>query len=55
MKANDELVTNCDRFRPLKHSTVIPMEFAEQGIAIFIPLNACPGKCKAYFSGAKPV
>ncbi len=28
----DELVTNCDRFRPLKHSTVMPRAFVEQGV-----------------------
>jgi hypothetical protein len=30
----DELVTNCDRFRPLKHSTVMPRAFTEQGVAM---------------------
>ena len=30
----DELVTNCDRFRPLKHSTVMPRVFVEQGVAM---------------------
>ena len=30
----DELVTNCDRFRPLKHSTVMPRAFVEQGVAM---------------------
>ena len=27
-----ELVTNCDRFRNLKHSTVLPFAFTEQGV-----------------------
>jgi len=30
----DELVAICDRFNPLKHSTVLPYAFAEQGIAM---------------------
>lgn len=30
----DELVTNCDRFKNLKHSTVCPFAFTEQGIAM---------------------
>jgi hypothetical protein len=29
-----ELVTNCDRFDRLKHSTVNPMVFTEQGVAM---------------------
>ncbi len=29
----DELVTNCDRFQKLKHSTVLPRVFTEQGVA----------------------
>ncbi|MBQ8571001.1 MAG: virulence RhuM family protein [Kiritimatiellae bacterium] len=29
-----ELVTNCDRFKNLKHSTVYPKAFTEQGVAI---------------------
>jgi hypothetical protein len=28
-----ELVTNCDRFRTLKHSSVLPRAFTEQGVA----------------------
>jgi hypothetical protein len=27
-----ELVTNCDRFRTLKHSSVLPRAFTEQGV-----------------------
>ena len=30
----DELVTNCDRFKRLKHSTSLPYAFTEQGIAM---------------------
>lgn len=30
----DELVTNCDRFINLKHSTALPYAFTEQGIAM---------------------
>lgn len=29
-----ELVTNCDRFRPLKHATTLPYAFTEQGVAM---------------------
>jgi hypothetical protein len=30
----DELVTNCDRFKPLKHSSSVPFAFTEQGVAM---------------------
>ena len=30
----EQLVTNCDRFEPLKHSTSMPHAFTEQGIAM---------------------
>ena len=30
----DELVTNCDRFNGLKHSSVNPFAFTEQGVAM---------------------
>lgn len=30
----NELVTNCDRFKNLKHSTVLPYVFTEQGVAM---------------------
>ena len=30
----NELVTNCDRFRTLKHSTATPYAFTEQGVAM---------------------
>jgi len=29
-----ELVTNCDRFQTLKHSSVLPSAFTEQGVAM---------------------
>jgi hypothetical protein len=30
----NELVTNCDRFGNLKHSTALPYAFTEQGVAM---------------------
>lgn len=30
----DELITNCDRFNTMKHSTVLPYAFTEQGVAM---------------------
>ena len=30
----DELVTNCDQFKTLKHSSVMPYAFTEQGVAM---------------------
>ena len=33
-KEKDELVTNCDRFKPLKHSSVSPRAITEQGVAM---------------------
>jgi hypothetical protein len=30
----DELVTKCDRFKPLKHSTSLPYAFTEHGVAM---------------------
>jgi hypothetical protein len=33
-KEKDELVTNCDRFQLLKHSSVSPRAFTEQGVAM---------------------
>jgi polyhydroxyalkanoate synthesis regulator phasin len=30
----DELVTNCDRFKKLKHSSSLPYAFTEQGVAM---------------------
>lgn len=33
-KEKDELVTNCDRFKPLKHSAVSPRAFTEKGVAM---------------------
>ena len=41
----DELVANCDRLSKLKHSSVLPMVFTEQGVAmlysVFFDLK-CP-------------
>ena len=31
---NEQLVTNCDRFASLKHSTALPYAFTEQGVAM---------------------
>lgn len=31
----NELVTNCDRFEKLKHSSVMPHAFTEQGVASY--------------------
>lgn len=31
---NDQLVTDCDRFASLKHSTSLPYAFTEQGVAM---------------------
>ena len=33
-KEKEELVTNCDRLSSLKHSSVNPMVFTEQGVAM---------------------
>jgi len=33
-KEKDQLVTNCDRFKTLKHSTMLPSAFTEQGVAM---------------------
>lgn len=33
-KEKDELVTNCHRFKKLKHSTVLPAVFTEHGVAM---------------------
>lgn len=30
----NELVANCDRFKPLKHSSSLPLAFTEQGVAM---------------------
>lgn len=34
LEEKNELVTNCDRFHALKHSSVNPMVFTEQGVAM---------------------
>ncbi len=33
-KEKNELVTNCDRFQKLKHSSALPRAFTEQGVAM---------------------
>ena len=33
-KERNELIANCDRFRPVKHSSHLPFAFTEQGIAM---------------------
>lgn len=33
-KEKNELVTNCDRFKRLKHSSALPRAFTEQGVAM---------------------
>lgn len=38
----DELVTNCDRLRVLKHSTVLPYVFTEQGVAMLSTVLRSP-------------
>lgn len=37
-----ELVTNCDRFNSLKHSTVAPYAFTEQGVAMLSSVLRSP-------------
>ena len=39
-KEKNELVTNCDRFERLNHSSALPRAFTEQGVAMFTPLNS---------------
>jgi hypothetical protein len=34
IEEKNELVANCDRFKPLKHSTALPYAFTEHGIAM---------------------
>jgi hypothetical protein len=34
LEETNELVTNCDRLRGLKHSSVNPLVFTEQGVAM---------------------
>ena len=33
-REKNELVTNCDRFHSLKHSSILPRAFTEQGVAM---------------------
>ena len=37
----NELVTNCDRFEILKHSSALPYVFTEQGVAMLSLVNKC--------------
>jgi hypothetical protein len=50
----NELVTNCDRFKTLKHSTSFPYAFTEPGVAMLssvlnsevrIPVNSATESC----------
>ena len=34
LEEKNELVTNCDRFRTLKHSSSLPYAFTEQGVSM---------------------
>jgi len=34
IEEKNELVANCDRFKPLKHSTALPYAFTEHGVAM---------------------
>lgn len=38
----DELVTNCDRFEMMKHSSVMPYAFTEQGVAMLSSVLKSP-------------
>ena len=38
----DELVTNCDRFKNLKHSSFLPYAFTEQGVAMLSAVLKSP-------------
>lgn len=38
----DELVTNCDRFETMKHSSVMPYAFTEQGVAMLSSVLRSP-------------
>jgi hypothetical protein len=38
----NELVTNCDRFESLKHSSVPPHAFTEQGVAMLSSVLSSP-------------
>ena len=39
---SDELVTNCDRFETMKHSSVMPYAFTEQGVAMLSSVLKSP-------------
>ena len=38
----DELITKCDRFKPLKHSPTTPYAFTEQGVAMLSSVLRLP-------------
>lgn len=38
----DELITKCDRFKPLKHSPTTPYAFTEQGVAMLSSVLRSP-------------
>ena len=42
----EQLVTNCDRFNNLKHSSVNPMAFTEQGVAMLSSVLRSPKAVK---------
>ena len=42
----EQLVTNCDRFNSLKHSSVNPMAFTEQGVAMLSSVLRSPKAVK---------
>ena len=62
-KEKGELVTICDRFKTLKHSSVLPRAFTEQGVAMLssvltskraIELNIPNSRSDDIFCSAKP-
>ena len=46
----DELVTNCDRFNSLKHSTVLPFAFTEYGVLMLASVLNSPRAIEAGIS-----
>ena len=43
----NELVTNCDRFNPLKHSTALPYAFTEHGAVMLATILNSPSAVEA--------
>lgn len=41
-KEKNELVTNCDRFKPLKHSSINPKAFTEKGLYMLATILKSP-------------